>query len=178
MRLHSTVAALALTAAAALPAAAQQTAPSVTLTPFVTYYRSEGVGSPTLAGGELALWAGQFGGRGSLALPLTGPTNADGARGWDGDLDLVVRLGDVTRSDIAFVPYAFAGMGGRTRPDALRNDVWTPTRSYGAGATLSLSRALAISGEARMRRYRNAYDGSWDSDNTPEWRFGVVLRAK
>lgn len=178
MRITTPLAALALVVVAAIPAAAQNTAPSVTLTPFVSYYHADGIASPTLAGAELALWAGQFGARGSAALPLSGPTATNGARGWDGDLDLVVRLGDVTRSDIALIPYAFAGIGGRTRPDAFGENRWTSMRSYGAGASLTLSRSLGVSAEARMRSYRDAYDGTWTADRVPEWRLGVVLRAQ
>lgn len=167
-----TVAALGATARAA---AAQS---SLALTPFVSYYRSTDVASPTTAGADLAIFGGPLGIRGSAAIPVRGPTDRNGSRGWDGDLDFVVRLADPMRTSSAFVPYIFGGIGGRSRPDAFRDPVWTHTRSLGAGAQIALTRSLGFSAEARWRFMRELQtDGTtpWRADNAAEVRIGVSL---
>ena len=151
---------------------------SLALTPFIGYYRSTDVTSPKTAGADLTLYAGQLGVRASGALPLSGPTDTKGSRGWDGDLDFVVRLANPSTFGVVLVPYAFGGFGGRNRPDAFRTQVWTPTRSFGGGAQIVLARSLALSAEARFRSTRQLQpDGSrpWRMDSAPEVRVGFML---
>ena len=165
----------AATLATARPARAQS---SVTLTPFIGYYRTTDVKSPTTAGADLALYGGQLGIRASGAVPLSGPTDTKKSRGWDGDLDFVVRLADPSKFGVVLVPYAFAGFGGRNRPDDFQTQRWTPTRSFGGGAQIVLSRSLALSAEARLRSTRQLQpDGSrpWRMDGAPEVRVGFML---
>ena len=160
---------------AARPADAQS---SLTLTPFIGYYRTTDVKSPTTAGADLTIYGGPLGIRASGALPLSGPTDTKKSRGWDGDLDFVVRLTDPSRLGVGLVPYAFAGFGGRNRPDAFQNQVWTSTRSIGGGAQIVLTRSLALSAEARLRSTRQLQlDGSrpWKFDSAPEVRVGFML---
>ncbi len=151
---------------------------SVALTPFVAYYRAADVSSPTTAGADLAIYGGQLGIRASAAVPVSGPTDRNGSRGWDGDLDFVVRLSSPMSMSTTLVPYVFGGIGGRSRPDAFRVPEWTPTRSFGAGAQLSLTRSLGVSAEARYRMMRTFQpDGTrpWRTDSSPELRVGIVL---
>lgn len=170
------VGAVAATSGAARRADAQS---SLALTPFIGYYRSTDVKSPTTAGADLTLYGGQLGIRASGALPLSGPTDTKGSRGWDGDLDFVVRLADPAKFGVVLVPYAFGGFGGRNRPDAFRTMQWTPTRSFGGGAHIVLGRSLALSAEARLRSTRQLQpDGSrpWRMDSAPEVRVGFMIR--
>ena len=163
------------TLGSARPVAAQS---SLTLTPFIGYYRSTDVKSPTTAGADLTIYGGQLGIRASGAVPLSGPTDSKKSRGWDGDLDFVLRFANPSSSGAVFVPYAFAGFGGRNRPDAFQNQVWTPTRSIGGGAQIVLTRSLALSAEARLRSTRQLQtDGSrpWKFDGAPEVRVGFMI---
>lgn len=177
IRALSLVAGVVLGATLAAPHRADAQS-SLALTPFIGYYRSTDVKSPKTAGADLTLYAGQLGVRASGALPLSGPTDTKGSRGWDGDLDFVVRLADPAKFGVVLVPYAFGGFGGRNRPDALRAMAWTPTRSFGGGAQLVLGRSLALSAEARFRSTRQLQlDGSrpWRMDSAPEVRVGFML---
>ena len=166
---------VAATIGASRPLHAQS---SLTLTPFLGYYRNTDVKSPATAGADLAIYGGPLGIRASGAIPLTGPTDSKKSRGWDGDLDFVVRLIDPSKLGFGLVPYAFGGFGGRTRPDAFQNQVWTPTRSLGGGAQIILTRSLALSAEARVRSTRQLQlDGSrpWRWDSAPEVRVGFMI---
>lgn len=170
--------ALGIVAASFAPARRADAQSSLTLTPFIGYYRSTDVKSPTTAGADLTIYGGPLGIRASGALPLSGPVDSKGSRGWDGDLDFVVRLGSPSAGGLGLVPYAFAGFGGRNRPDAFQVQQWTPTRSLGGGAQVVLTRSLALSAEARLRSTRQLQaDGSrpWRMDSAPEVRVGFML---
>ncbi len=176
MRIISTmVPATALVASVALGAGAQATS---SFGPFVAYTSGRSIGAPVTAGAELALFAGTFGVRGSGAILLDdrGRLDASAPLGWDTDADLVMRLGHPGGQSFSLVPYAFAGIGGRSRPNAYTgtND-FSHTWSYGGGLALGLSHALQITAEARQRAMRAVGETQWHSTGGAEVRLGVML---
>ncbi len=175
MRIFPTIVpAAALVATAALGAGAQATS---SFGPFVAYTSGRSIGSPVTAGAGLALFAGTLGVRGSGAILLDGGRlDASAPLGWDTDADLVMRLGHPGGQSFSLVPYAFTGIGGRSRPNAYTgtNDFWH-TWSYGGGLALGLSHSLQITAEARQRAMRAVGETQWHSTGGAEVRLGVML---
>lgn len=176
MRTLSTiVSGAALVAFTALAAGAQG---SSSFGPFVGYTSGHGITSPVTAGAGIAFFAGALGVRGSGAILLDdrGRLDASAPYGWDTDADLVMRLGRPTGQSFSLVPYAFAGIGGRSRPDSFTgvNDFYH-TWSYGGGVALGLSHSLQITGEARQRAMRVTGETQWHSTGGAELRLGLML---
>ena len=127
-------------------AMAQQS--NVTISPFVSFLPSAGT-SP-LAGLALTLAGnGGFGLRASGHMALDNSNNAfanpGSIRPWGADADAVFNLGSR-----GFTPFVFAGLG-LTSADSLGYRTTHHNWSYGAGATLPLSSAIGVFGEARWR---------------------------
>lgn len=167
--------AAALVAGTAAAAAGQA---SSSFGPFVAYTSGRSINSPVTAGAGLTLFAGTLGVRGSGAILLDDRSHLDASapHGWDTDADLVMRLGRPASQGFSLVPYAFAGVGGRSRPNSLTgvNDFYH-TWSYGGGLALGLSHSLQITGEARQRAMRATGETQWHSTGGAELRLGVML---
>lgn len=176
MRVLSTfVTTAALVASTAIAAGAQG---SSAIGPFVSYTSGHGITSPVTAGAGITLFAGALGVRGSGAILLDdrGHLDASAPHGWDTDADLVLRLGRPGWQSFSLVPYAFTGIGGRSRPNAITgvNDFYH-SWSYGGGIALGLSHSIQITGEARQRAMRAIGETQWHSTGGAEVRFGVML---
>ena len=130
-------------------AIAQQS--NVTISPFVSFLPS--AGSSPLAGLALTLAGnGGFGLRASGHMALDNSNNAfanpGSIRPWGADADAVLSLGSR-----GFAPFVFAGLGLRSA-DSLGLRTTHHNWSYGTGATLPLTNAIGLFGEARWRMSR------------------------
>lgn len=166
---------LALSAVVATTVAAQAVSG---FGPFVAYPTGAHFDSPASAGASMTVYnAGIFGLRGSGAILLDGGRlDASAPRGWDVDGDLLLRLGRASSISFSLVPYAFAGLGGRSRPVLGAPNDYSHTWSYGGGVALALSRALEITGEARQRAMRETGETKWRSAGPTELRLGAAFR--
>lgn len=173
--LSTVVSAAALVASTTLAAGAQA---SSSFGPFVAYTSGHTIGAPVAAGAGLTLFAGPLGVRGSGAILMDGNGRLDASApmGWDTDADLVMRLGRAGGASFSLVPYAFTGVGGRSRPNAFTgtNDFYH-TWSYGGGLALGLARSLQITAEARQRAMRAVGETQWHSTGGAEVRLGLML---
>ncbi len=178
MRVFSSLGATVGILALAASSAGAQAASS--FGPFVAYTSGRNISTPVTAGAEMALFgSGLFGFRGSGAILLDdrGRLDASAPHGWDVDGDLVLRLGHPGFGSFSLVPYAFTGIGGMSRPDALTGAKdFFHTWSYGGGVSLGLSRSLQITGEARQRAMRATGDTQWHSTGGAETRLGLMFR--
>lgn len=175
MRLHSFLPAAALAVLAASTATAQA---SSSFGPFVAYTGGRNISAPVTAGAQMTVFSGLFGIRGSGAILLDDRSRLDASapNGWDIDGDLVMRLGHAGGASFSLVPYAFTGIGGRSRPDAFTGATdFSHTWSYGGGISLGLSRALQITGEARQRAMRATGETQWHSTGGAEIRLGAMF---
>jgi len=132
-----------------------------------------------LSGGPLGLRAS-----GALNLRTDSEDGTDVVRlgAWTGEVDLVLQpalFGAWERAPIAFSPYVFGGLGriSGIEVDGFRS-YWT-SASYGGGASLPLTRAMGVTGEAR---YRLPLTEALDESNSGfdrsfprgwEYRFGL-----
>ncbi len=166
------------TAVLALAASAAGAQGSSSFGPFVAYTSGHNISTPVTAGAQMALFSGLFGVRGSGAILLDdrGRLDASAPHGWDMDGDLVLRLGHPGFASFSLVPYAFTGIGGMSRPDALTGaKEFYHTWSYGGGVSLGLSRSLQITAEARQRAMRATGETQWHSTGGAEMRVGLLF---
>jgi len=130
-------------------AMAQQS--NITISPFVSFLPSAGT-SP-LAGLALTVAGnGGLGFRASGHMALDNSNNAFATPGsirpWGADADAIFNFGSR-----GFSPFVFAGLG-LASADSLGYRTTHHDWSYGAGATLPLSSAIGVFGEARWRMSR------------------------